>query len=218
MLDLIRFAIALLPFAAYANVLGLLRLRKVPTVLSGAMDLVLLGMSVIGFVAIGPMELFFPRAAYSLLGVWVWLVLIALYFFVLMLIALNSTPKLVVYGIESEALRAQLTELLEKNSLHSEWLGEMVVLPELGVRACIENAGRHAVSQLVAAGAHQNLTGWFTLERLLVQQLSNVRINQRKHGIVWIVVSLILFGISVGLISNDLPRLQQVMSTMFERE
>ena len=95
MLDLLRFAIAILPLAAYFNVLGLMRLRSAPTVVSGAMDLLLLGLALLGVVAIGPIELFFPRAAYSLLGIWIWIVLIALYCFVLMLVALNTAPKLV---------------------------------------------------------------------------------------------------------------------------
>ena len=77
------------------------------------MDLAIAGPGGDWFVAIGPIELFFPRAAYSLLGDWVWIVLIALYFFVLMLIALNTSPKLVVYGLDHGKLRLQVCELLE---------------------------------------------------------------------------------------------------------
>ncbi len=216
MLDLLRFAIALLPLAAYTNVLGLLRLRSHPTVLSGAMDLVLLGLAVIGFIAVGPIELFFPRAAYSLLGVWVWIVLIALYLFLLMLIALNTVPTLVVYGLDTRLLRAQVCELLEKEQIRSEWLGDLVDLPELGVRACIESAGRGAVSQIHAAGKQQNLSGWFTFERLLVEKVATIRINQRRQAILWLNISFLLFGIAVVFIGKDLPRLQQVMINLFD--
>ena len=216
MLDLLRFAIAILPLAAYTNVLGLLRLRSKPTVLSGAMDLLLLGLAVIGIVAIGPIELFFPRAAYSLLGAWVWIVLIALYLFILMLIALNTPPKLVVYGLDHETLRAQVRELLEKEQIRSEWLGYLVDLPELGVRACIEPAGRGSVSQIHAAGKHQNLSGWFTLEKLLLEKVATTRINQRRQAIFWLNVSFVLFAIAAVMISNDLPRLQQLMAGMFD--
>ena len=217
MLDLLRFAIAILPLAAYTNVLGLLRLRSKPTVLSGAMDLLLLGLALIGVVAIGPIELFFPRAAYSLLGGWVWILLIGLYLFVLMFLALNTTPKLVVYGLDHEVLRLQVCELLEQEQIRSEWLGDLVDLPELGVRACIEPAGRGSVSQIHAAGKQQNLTGWFTLERLLLTKVSATRIHQRSQAIVWLNISFVLFGIAAVLISNDLPRLQQVMVSMFDR-
>ncbi len=216
MLDLLRFAAAILPLAAYTNVLGLLRLRSRPTVLSGAMDLLLLGLAVIGAIAIGPIELFFPRAAYSLLGVWVWMVLIALYLFILMLLALNTPPKLVVYGLDCLALQAQFCELLEQEQIRAQWLGDLVELPELGVRACIEPAGRGGVSQIHSAGGQQNLTGWLTLERLLVNKVSKVAIHQVSHGIALVTVSLLLFGIAAILISNDLPRLQQAMVTLFE--
>ena len=216
MLDLLRFAVAILPLAAYTNVLGLLRLRSRPTVLSGAMDLLLLGLAVIGVIAIGPIELFFPRAAYSLLGIWVWIVLIALYLFILMLLALNTPPKLVVYGLDHEALRVQFCELLEEEHIRAQWLGDLVELPELGVRACIEPAGRGGVSQIHSAGGQQNLTGWFTLERLLVNKVSSVRNRQYAQGIALVCVSLLLLGIAVLLISNDLPRLQQAMVTLFE--
>ena len=135
MLDLLRFAFAILPLAAYTNVLGLLRLRARPTVISGAMDTLLLGLALIGLVAIGPIELFFPRGASALLGGWVWFVLLALYFFILMLVALNTSPKLVVYGLDSKSLKQHVCEVLEQQKIRAEWLGDLVDLPELGVRA-----------------------------------------------------------------------------------
>lgn len=216
MLDLLRFAAAILPLAAYTNVLGLLRLRSRPTVLSGAMDLLLLGLAVIGVIAIGPIELFFPRAAYSLLGEWVWIVLIALYLFLLLLLSLNTPPKLIVYGLDYHVLRAQVCELLEQEQIRSKWLGDLVELPELGVRAIVEPAGRGNVSQIHSAGGQQNLTGWFTLEKLLVNKLSSVRISQVVPGITLVAVSLLLLGIAAILISNDLPRLQQAMAALFD--
>lgn len=216
MLDLLRFAIAILPLAAYTNVLGLMRLRSHPTVLSGAMDFLMMGLALIGLIAIGPIELFFPRAAYSLLGVWVWIVLIALYFFVVMLIALNNTPKLIVYGLNATALKSTLCELLNENQVRSEWLGDIVELPELGIRACVEPAGRTAVSQIHAAGKEQSLSGWLTLERMLVHKVSNNRIDLKRQAIVWLLTSFFLFGLATLLVSNDLPRLLQAMSMMFD--
>lgn len=218
MLDLLRFAIAILPLAAYTNVLGLMRLRSAPTVVSGSMDLLLLGLALMGIVAIGPIELFFPRAAYSLLGIWVWIILIALYFFVLMLLALNTSPKLVVYGLDHRNLRLQFCELLEQERIRSEWLGDLVDLPDLGVSAYIEPAGRSCVSQIHSAGNHQNLTGWFTLEQLLVKKVSKSSIDQRGQACFWLLTSFMLFGVAVLLISNDLPRLKKVAASVFESD
>ena len=206
----------MLPLAAYTNVMGLLRLRSVPTVLSGALDFLLLGLAVVGLAAIGPIELFFPRAAYSLLGIWVWIFLLALYFFVVMLIALNTAPKLIVYGLDADALKSCVCDLLIENQVRSEWLGDIVVLPELGVRACVEQAGRTNVAHVHAAGGQQSLTGWLTLEKMLVQKVSSIRINQQRQAIVWLIASFILFGLAAVFVGNDLPRLQQTMSSMFD--
>jgi hypothetical protein len=215
MLDLLRFAFALLPLAAYTNVLGLLRLRSCPTVVGGAMDFVLLGLAASGLMAIGPIELFFPRAAYALLGGWVWVILLALYFFVILLIALNTSPKLVVYGLDAAELKFAIRELLSEHQLSSEWLGDVVQIPELGVRAYIERAGRASISQIHSNGRDQNLTGWLSLERLLVQKLSKQRIDQRKQATALLLTSFLLFGLAIFFVSADLPRLGEVMSNLF---
>jgi hypothetical protein len=216
MFDFLRIAVAILPLAAYTNVIGLLRLRTHPTVLSGTMDIVLLGLAMIGIIAIGPIELFFPRAAYSLMGVWVWGVLIALYFFTLMLCALNTAPRLIVYGLDSDSLRSEVCSLLEKEQIRSEWLGDVCEMPELGVRVCVEAAGKGKISQLHAVGREQNLTGWLTLERLLVDHVSKLSILQRRESIMWLNASVLLFAVAIVLIANDLPRLQQAMAQVFD--
>jgi hypothetical protein len=215
MFDTLRFAVALLPLAAYANVLGLLRLRSAPTVMSGASDFVLLGMATMGLVAVGPMELFFPRAAFSLLGGWIWIVLLALYFFIVLLIALNLAPRLIVYGLDAAQLKVALVQALEEQSVASEWLGDIVHIPELGIRAHIESAGRASVSQLQATGKDQNLNGWFTLERLLVRKVASLALNQKRLAVLWLAASFMLFGLSVLWMSLDLPRLKQAISMFF---
>ena len=218
MLDLLRFAFALLPLAAYCNILGLLRMRSVPTVLSGAMDFLLLGLAMVGLIAIGPIELFFPRAAYSLLGEWVWLVLLALYFFVVMLIALNGSPKLIVYGLSVDELKKSLCDALAESNMQSEWLGNIVELSELGVRASIEKAGRYSVSQIQSAGREQSLVGWFNLEQVLVKTLSKHRVRQHRHAVIWLLTSFVLFGVAVLMLSTELPRLKQAISVLLQGE
>ncbi|MEQ1827227.1 MAG: hypothetical protein ABL921_14825 [Pirellula sp.] len=215
MFDLLRFATALLPLAAYTNVLGLLRLRASPTVLNGAMDFLLLGMAMVGLIAIGPIELFFPRAAYSLLGGWVWFVLLALYFFVVLLIALNLPPKIIVYGLDADDLKKAVCQILEEQQLQSDWLGDMLEIPILGIRAHIEQAGRASVSQIQSTGNKQQLNGWFELERMLVKKTSSMRTNQHRNGVIWLITSFALFGMAALFISTDLPRLKQAVSMLF---
>lgn len=215
MFDPLRFAMAMLPLAAYANVLGLLRLRRCPTVLSGAVDFVLLGLALVGIVAIGPMELFFPRAAYSLLGGWVWIILIALYFFMVMLIALHTPPHIVVYGLDLPELKQIVQQVLLENQLKSDWLGNLVEIHDLGVRANLDSAGKASISQIQSAGKEQSLQGWFTLEQLIVQKTSAMALSHRRQGWIWLSTSLLMFGLAAVLMASDLPRLQQAMTSFF---
>ena len=129
---------------------------------------------------------------------------------------LKQHPKLIVYGLNASALKATLRELLNENQVRSEWLGDVVVLPELGIQACVEPAGRTAVSQIHATGKEQSLSGWLTLERMLVQKVSNKRIDLKRQAIVWLLTSFFLFGLATVFVSNDLPRIQQAMSMMFD--
>jgi hypothetical protein len=159
--------------------------------------------------------LFFPRAAYSLLGGWIWIVLLALYFFVLLLIALNLAPRLIVYGVDTPRLKQVVMEALEEQSIASDWMGEIVCVPELGIRAHVETAGRAAVAQLQATGKEQNLNGWFTLERLLVKKMAGMSTSQPRLALFWLSLSFALFGLGAMLLSSDLPRLKQAISMFF---
>jgi hypothetical protein len=182
------------------------------------MDFFLFGMAIVGIVAVGPIELFFPRAAYSLLGVWIWLILFALYFFILLLIALNLRLKIVVYGMTSDALKQATNEVLTENQMQVTWVGNMLDVPTLGVQACIESAGRAHLSKIEAAGSDQNPSGWLALERLLVRKMSSHRHRFVPEAILWITISLLLFGLSAVCVVKDLPRLTQAMQTMFDLE
>jgi len=218
MLDLIRFSVAILPLAAYFQVLGLLRLRLRPTVINGATDFMLLGSAMVGLIAIGPIELFFPRAAYSILGPWVWFVLIALYFFVIILIALNSKFKLVVYGLDSESLKKTIQECLIQEQLEATWGNDIVEIPSLGLRASIEKAGIGKTSSLEAIGRRQNPMGWYAMEKILSTQLKPNASKQVAEACRWIALSLVLFGISAAMIAQDLPRLKRELAVMFDRD
>jgi hypothetical protein len=53
---------------------------------------------------------------------------------------------------------------------------------------------------------------------MLVQKVSNKRIDLKRQAIVWLLTSFFLFGLATVLVSNDLPRLQQAMSMMFDSD
>jgi hypothetical protein len=216
MLDLIRLSVALLPLAAYFQVLGLIRLRSRPTILNGATDFFLLAMGLMGLIAIGPIELFFPRAAYAILGPWVWGVLIALYFFVIMLIALNSKFKLIVYGLDSEALKKTIQDGLSQEQFETSWGKDIVEIPSLGLRASIEKAGVSKTASLEAIGRSQNPMGWYTMEKLIAKNLKPNTTTQKIEAFRWIALSLFLFGTSAAMIAQDLPRLKRELAILFE--
>jgi hypothetical protein len=216
MLDLIRLSVAILPLAAYFQVLGLIRLRSRPTLLNGATDFFLLAMAMMGFIAIGPIELFFPRAAYAILGPWVWGVLIALYFFVSMLIALNSKLKLIAYGLDPESLKKTIQDGLSLGQIEAHWGNDILEIPSLGLRASIEKAGVGKTASLEAIGRSQNPMGWYTIEKLIAKSLKPNTTTQTAEAFRWIALSLVLFGTSATMIAQDLPRLKKELAILFE--
>ncbi len=128
--------IALLPLIGYLLQLGLIRASGKCLVTTGGRDIAALGFSVAGLVAIGPGELFFPKAAAGVFGPWVWLALLAFYSLIVALIALTSRPRLVVYGRTPDQL---LDPLLESaRELDSDATSDPekleVFLPKLNVR------------------------------------------------------------------------------------
>ncbi|QEF97697.1 hypothetical protein Mal15_17390 [Stieleria maiorica] len=106
----IYLLIALLPLIAYLLLLGVIRISGRVLVTTGGRDIAALGFSVAGWVAIGPGELFFPKAAAGVFGGWVWLALATFYGLIVSLLALTARPRLVVYGRTPEQM---LTPLLE---------------------------------------------------------------------------------------------------------
>lgn len=217
MFDLLRIATALIPLALYAIVLGLIRTRSAPTVLSGAMDVILLGFALSGLIFVGPIELFFPRGAYSILGIWTWVLLAVLFLFTLLLVAMSVPPKMIVYGLGRDELVQQLNELFDEHEIAAQWIGSVVVLPELGVQACCETASfGNTISHLVASGKKQNPMSWYTLERQLVQRLERVKNQGSRSALAWILSGIALLCAVAVLIYQDADRLSVLLQSIFE--
>jgi hypothetical protein len=128
--------IAALPLIAYLLLLGLIRLSGRALVTTGGRDIAALGFAVSGLVAVGPGELFFPKAAAGVFGVWVWLALATFYGLIVTLLGLTSRPRLVVYGRTVEQMLGPLyraaRELDEQAVLDREV--DQVHLPRLRIR------------------------------------------------------------------------------------
>jgi hypothetical protein len=180
--------IALGPIGIYWTLLGLLHLRRRPLVISGMRDLACLGMALIGMFLIGPAELFFPNAAFNLLGVGVWLLILILYATLLLFVVLNSKPRLVVYGFSEADLAKEVAEALGSVDGSAKWLDRHFVSPALQIEAVVEQAGFGRIAQIVTTKREQNLAGWIRLERTLKERFSRIQVEPRSGGAIWMLL------------------------------
>ncbi|AMV34054.1 hypothetical protein VN12_18130 [Pirellula sp. SH-Sr6A] len=215
MLDPIRLSFALLPLGAYLSVMGMLRWRKHPTVLSRSFDLLLLGMGMAGMIAVGPIELFFPRAAYSLVGNWVWLILLSLYFLVLLLIVFHVPPGVVVYGMRQERLRKLLEKGLTDREVPFSFQGDAIRMESIGIHALLLDAGARDVAALQAIGAKQNLLEWVRLEQDLSRAVRHEHMESAVQGPLYVTLSSLLFLVAFWFLASDTQSLRDAMAALF---
>ena len=215
-MDYLRLALGVLPLGIYLLVMGLLAMRRRPTLITSGQDALLVGFALSGFVWIGPIELFFPTGAYAVLGEWAWLMLLALYGLVVLLFALQRAPGWTVLGLSSEEFRSLLQQVLAEGSIEHAWLGNQVEVPGLGVRAIVEpSRGFKGVSHLTPCGRQPQLLGWYELEKRVLssQGFTRERVDGSSFGVVRS-IGLVLLGAgcliaALVLIDLDMERLQR---------
>ncbi len=207
----IHFAIAVIPFAVYFILIGAARLRRRPLVTSGWRDTLTLGIAASGFVAVGPMQLFFPeRAAESMQG-WVWLALFALYVLAIFLILLGGRPKLVSYGLSSEQFRESLLEAAREVDPKAHWENEVLNMPSSHIQLAMEPTASSRVHQVTHVGLLHNLQDWLTLERCFVRKGAKVTCPRSAVGWLFVCVGALLLAYAVKpMISNPTEALAQL--------
>jgi hypothetical protein len=203
--------VALVPLAAYFLLLGLAQLRRHPFLTNGSRDLAALGLGLIGFVAIGPMELFLPAAAAYQFGPYIWLLMILLYLLLLAMAALVTAPRLVVYNATLDQIRPVLADVVFRLDVEARWAGECVSLPNLGVQFHVTASPFLRSVQLVAVGNRQNYDGWKRLERAMAPRLRHVPAT--RHSVSWLLLSLAgaLLAVSVASVMVDPRGVRQSM-------
>jgi hypothetical protein len=194
MLDSLHAAIALGPAGIYMLVIGMLNLSSRPFVTTGLRDSAALGIAVMGFVIIGPMELFLPERLLMRLPMpWlVWPILIVFYLLCLTLLVLLQRPRLVVYNVTPEQLRAALGDVIGQLDKEARIAGESISLPNLGVQLYLEPLPVLKNVQLKSSGPQQSYQGWRELELALRAALRESRGLANPYG-----VSLVLFGLAI---------------------
>lgn len=202
-MDPLRFAIAVVPLAAYLAVLGLVNLRPRPLVASGASDLVALGLGIVGLMFVGPIELFRPEMATGQFLNYIWIILLLLYLLTLALIALVARPRLVIYNMTPDELRPALSEAAGKVDSTHRWAGDTLVLPKLGVQLYVDSFSLWRNTSLVSSGPHQNLEGWRKLTRQLKGALRTATVRPHPPGLAMLVVAASLVVVAVVRLEAD---------------
>jgi len=219
MLDYLRLAIGLFPLGIYLLVMGLLTIKRKPTLLTSGQEALLVGFALSGFALIGPIELFFPTGAYATLGEWVWFILMLLYGLIVVLFALQRAPGWSVLGLDSERLRAVLSQVLTDASVEHAWLGNQIEIPSWSLRAIVEPSRAFVnTSHLSPCGKQQDLVGWYELEKHVASSMVFLNSQSPRHpGTLTLAVCLITLSAScliasVTFVDWDMDRIQKLIT------
>ncbi len=214
-IDPLRLAIALVPLAAYALVVGMINLRRRPFLTSGGSDLTALGVALSGLMFVGPLELFRPEAATREFGNYIWVFLLVFYWLGLLLIVLLVRPRLVIYNISAEELHPVLADAASRLDSEARWAGNHLSMPRLGVQLHIDSLDAMRNVALVSSGGRQNIDGWRRVSRELSRSLRPVRVKRSPRAIGFVFVSLALLALSVTCMLSRPSEMLQAMHDVF---
>jgi hypothetical protein len=190
-MDTLHACIALGPVAMYLLVLGAINLSPRPMLTTGTRDLATLGIAISGFVIAGPLELFLPVRA---IGFWgpaiTWGLMFGIYILGLLLVVLTLRPRLVIYNASTDQVRAVLGDVAARLDRESQWAGDSLTMPSLGVHLHVEPLHILRNVQLVSAGPHQNFAGWGRLEVELTAALRTVPGSGNPAGFALVAMGL----------------------------
>lgn len=193
-MDPLHASIALGPLAVYFLLLGLINLSAEPFVTSGTRDSASLGIAIMGFVIVGPMELFMPDWTPGWLA---WPLMIAFYLLTLTLLVLLQRPRIVIYNATADQLRPVLAETVSQLDKESRVAGESVFMPNLGVQFHLEPLSLTKNVQLRANGIAQSFNGWRDLEKSLRQAVATAPGSANQYAIVLLASSAVMTGLVV---------------------
>lgn len=200
--------LALLPLIGYLTVLATIRLSGRVLVTTGGRDIAALGIAISGLLAAGPAELFFPVHFAMAFGPFVWVALALFYALCVALIALTSTPKLVVYGRTPDELYAPLLRAAERiDPAATGENGPLVVrLPSLGIQLRIDGQRGVDYAQVVAFEPGVSMRFWSSLLGNLRAEVRHTSAPMPRRGYLMLVIAacFCLFMLMVGVSKQEL--------------
>ncbi len=187
--------LALLPLLAYLGLLGAIRASGIALVTTGGRDTAALAIAVVGLVAVGPAELFFPTMSATLMGPLVWLPLAVLYSLCVSLYILVQPQRLVVYGRSPDQIFDSVLRAAQKiDDLASgdpETL--QIELPTIAAHLRLDGYRGHDPCQVVAFESNLAPRFWSMLLSGVREQVRHVPASTPRPAI-----AMLLMAVAVG--------------------
>lgn len=197
--------VAGLPLAGYFLLLSLVRLSGRVVVTTGGRDTAAVLLAISGLVMIGPLELFFPTATASKLGVWIWLPLAMLYGLIVIWVALASRPRLVVYGREPQQVFGALVRACRTLDASVEVNEPMlqVKMPQLSAHVRIDAVRHHDCFTIESFESNLPLAFWDRLLRAVRLECGATSPPSRRRGWLWLALAIGLMVVITSQASRD---------------
>jgi hypothetical protein len=123
-------------------------------------------------------------------------------------------PRLVIYNIHRDEIRALLAMLVDELDRDAKWAGECLLLPNLRIQLHVETFAPMRVVQLVSAGPRQSYEGWKKLERVLNQSLRQTSRTRNPVGFSFICCGLLLVVLVTTCVIGDPATVAQSLREM----
>lgn len=214
MLRTFELLLAIGPLAFYMVLIGLVNLRRHPYVMTGARESMLVGLAMLGFAVVGPMELFFPQQAANQFGPYIWLLLLVFYVLAVVLWILLARPRLVIYNISPAQLRAVLSEAALKLDPDARWAGDSLALPRLNIQLYVDAFETMRNVTLVGTGNNQSFGNWRRLEGVLRSLLREITVPRNPRGFSFLVVGMLLISALVLKVAQNPQAVAQAFLQM----
>ncbi len=208
-MDLFPIAAAVLPIIVYLLVLAFLSLRRRPTVQTGFVDSLLLGLAASGVVMVGPLDLFLPSAAAYRYGMYYRAMLLVLYSLIVLLVATSRRPRMVIYNQRLADLQPILKEVITDQDHSAVWAGRSVYLPNSRVDFAVDGEPVSRTIQLVTLSPDINFAEWTKMRRALTARLKCSSVTPRYRAL-WLLGAAATMAAVVGrMCATRLPELAQ---------